>query len=85
MPMDADLWRRMQELFHEAADLPPEAQRAFVEEASQGNDTLRDDVLALLSHDARGASLLDRGLARAARDVMVADHEIGRASCRERV
>jgi len=60
--MDAARWQRIQGLFHEAADLPPDARQAFLRQ-SCGDDALRAEVEAMLDEDARAASLLDGGLA----------------------
>lgn len=68
--MEPDRWERLQSLFHDAADLPPAAQQAFLESACADDPALVDEVLAMLAADARDAPLLDRGLAEAARDVL---------------
>ena len=64
--MDSAHWKRVQELFHAAADLPPQEQRAFLKNACGENDGLMGEVLALLAEDAQGSSLLDRDVARIA-------------------
>ncbi len=61
--MDGARWQRIQTLFHEAADLPPQEQRALLEAECGSDERLMADVLSLLQEDARGASLLDRGVA----------------------
>ncbi len=67
--MDAARWERVQTLFHDAAALPAAEQRAFLEAVCLDDSTLVDDTLSLLDEDARGASLLDRGLASAAHHI----------------
>jgi serine/threonine protein kinase/tetratricopeptide (TPR) repeat protein len=57
--MESNRWDRMQSLFHEAADLPNDAREAFLREACGDDATLLIDVMAMLTHDARGASVLD--------------------------
>ncbi|MGB9337376.1 MAG: serine/threonine-protein kinase [Candidatus Acidiferrales bacterium] len=64
--MDSAHWKRVQELFHAAADLPPQEQRAFLKNACGENDGLMGEVLALLAEDAQGSSLLDHDVARVA-------------------
>jgi eukaryotic-like serine/threonine-protein kinase len=68
--MDAARWERIQALFHEVADQPAPAQRAFLETQCREDPTLVAEVLALLAEDAQGASLLDRAVADVAGDVL---------------
>ena len=68
--MDAARWARVQTLFHDAADVAPSDRRAFLEARCADDPSLVDDALALLAEDARGDSLLDRGLAAAADSVL---------------
>src|SRR5260370_2725154 len=68
--MDSMRWERIQTLFHGAADLPLPDQRVFLSSACGGDATLMADVLALLDEDARGASLLDRGMAEVAHQML---------------
>jgi eukaryotic-like serine/threonine-protein kinase len=68
--MDKVRWERIQNLFHDAADLPEPEQQAFLK-ASCGDDAeLIADVEALLREDARGTSLLDRDLAHVADEML---------------
>lgn len=67
---DAARFRRVQRLFLEAAGLPAPERDAFLKSACGEDDALRADVLALLKEDARGGTLLDDGLAEAARGVL---------------
>ena len=64
--MNRARWDRLQELFHEASSLPPEAQRAFVEREADADPALVADVLGMLQADARDGGLLDRPLASTA-------------------
>jgi len=64
--MDSAHWKQVQELFHAAADLPPQDQRAFLKNACGEDDALVGEVLALLAEDAQGSSLLDHDVARVA-------------------
>src|SRR5437773_7539224 len=66
--MDESKWRRMQELFHEATELPGTEHRAFLKAACGDDEQLINEVLALLEQDARGGSLLDRDLAELAHE-----------------
>jgi serine/threonine protein kinase/tetratricopeptide (TPR) repeat protein len=60
IPMTAERWRRMEDLFDRAADLPDIEQQAFLEQEC-GNDTeLREAMIRLLSHDrSRGEKIAD--------------------------
>src|SRR5437660_8296894 len=68
--MDAARWERIQALFHEVADLPEPAQRAFLEAQCADDPALMEEVLALLEEDARSDSLLDRDAAYVAGQVL---------------
>src|SRR5213592_2691157 len=68
--MDAARWERIQVLFHEVADLPGPAQRAFLETECRDDPALMAEVLGLLEEDARGESLLDRDVAHVAGQVL---------------
>jgi serine/threonine-protein kinase len=67
--MDEARWQRIQSVFHEAAELPAGERDVFVKLACGSDGALCAEVTAMLSEDARGASLLDRGLAEAAHQV----------------
>jgi serine/threonine-protein kinase len=47
--MDAERWRRIQDVFEEAAVLPREARDAFLSVACEGDPELRAEVVSLLS------------------------------------
>ena len=64
-------WRRVQDLFHAAADLPAAEQRAFLESRSDGDTALIAEVEALLVEDRTPGSFLDRSLPE------VANHLLG--------
>jgi serine/threonine protein kinase len=64
--MDHARWEKIQTLFHAAAERPPVEQRAFVESSCGGDKELLAEVLALLEEDSRGGSLLERGVANIA-------------------
>jgi eukaryotic-like serine/threonine-protein kinase len=64
--MNAARFKQLQDLFEEAADLPPAEQETFLK-AACGNDTeLLADLQVMLEEDARDDSLLDSDLAQVA-------------------
>ena len=68
--MDSARWQQVQALFHDAAGLPEAEQRGQLKAACGDDDELMFEVLALLDEDARGASVLDRGMAHMAHQVL---------------
>ena len=74
--MDPDRWRRIQDLFHDASELP-EGERAAWLEAR--DPELSSEVLALLAEDARSDALLDADLPGIARRILVGGVAPGRA------
>ncbi len=63
--IDTARWERIQALFHEAADLPADAQAGFLAERCGADEALRAALAAMLEAD-RGTSLLDRDISDAA-------------------
>jgi serine/threonine protein kinase/tetratricopeptide (TPR) repeat protein len=70
MKIDADRWERVQSLFHTALDLPEARRRAFLDTECTDEPELLSYVLTLLAEDERNTSLLDRGIARVAGEVL---------------
>lgn len=54
------VWRRVEQLFHDARELPPDQQHAFLERACAGDDALLQEVEALLAQEE--GSLLRGGI-----------------------
>jgi serine/threonine-protein kinase len=67
--MDSARWEKIQALFHEAAELPEEGRRSFLESQYKDDVALVSEVLVLLEEDAYGDSLLDREVAQVAHQV----------------
>ncbi|MGD9905740.1 MAG: protein kinase [Vicinamibacterales bacterium] len=56
--MTPERWRRLEALFDQTADLPPDAQAAHLARAAPDDPALQADVLRLLTHDrSRGADV----------------------------
>ena len=54
--MSDDRWQRIEEIFHRAVELAPEARSAFLHEACGGDPALRQEIESLLAHDAEDGS-----------------------------
>lgn len=57
--LDSGRLEQIQNLFHEAVELPEAERLAFVAAACGDDEALREEVASLLAEDARGSSLLD--------------------------
>ena len=57
--MDAERWRRINELFHAALERDPGNREAFIDEACAGDPALRSEVLSLLQMHS-GPGVIDR-------------------------
>src|SRR5262245_6878641 len=68
--MDSKRYQRIQDLFHEASDLPDSERNSHLKAACGSDLDLMADVVAMLAADARGTSLLDRGVAQVAHGVL---------------
>jgi serine/threonine-protein kinase len=73
--MDDTGWERLQRLFHAAADLPAGERLPFLQTATDGDESLIQDVLAMIEEDSARSSLLDRDVAQVAGQ-MLADSRI---------
>ncbi|HVF39583.1 MAG TPA: serine/threonine-protein kinase, partial [Gemmatimonadaceae bacterium] len=81
--MDHANWEKTESLFQRAADLPEADRRAFLEKECGHDPTLLADVLALLEADANSSSILDRGLAHIASQVIQSNNAAGSGVPRE--
>jgi serine/threonine-protein kinase len=68
--MEPERWERVQELFHEAAELSEKDRRAFLEANCFSDPSLLSEVLLLLEADARPASLLEKEMSDLAGQVI---------------
>jgi serine/threonine-protein kinase len=60
--MDEPRWDRIQEIFHQLADLPAAQRAASLQAACAGDEALLAQLQSMLDSDAGGRSLLDGGL-----------------------
>src|SRR5262249_42564936 len=58
--MNPELWPRVEELFHAALDLSPDARGAFLEKACGEDTGLRRHVELLISNDEHAGSILEK-------------------------
>src|SRR5260370_13487274 len=63
-------WEQIQELFHQAADLPAAERTAFLERACDGDASRVEEVLAMIEEEGRGSSILDKGVAELAGEML---------------
>jgi len=72
--MDERGWQQIQDIFARAVDLPPDAQRAAIEQMYTGDESLKTQVLSnvmeMLDEDRRANPLLDSSLDETARAVL---------------
>ena len=62
--MNRERWKQVDDLLQDAVRLPPDQRRAFIQQASQGDETLEREVCSLLaSHEAAGSFLEDPAIA----------------------
>ncbi len=71
--MEADRWRQVDELFHQASELAPEKRSAFVAERCAGDDDLRQEVESLLDSDSRAPAFLETPAIEAVADTFAND------------
>src|SRR5690606_41541398 len=64
--MTPERWRRIESLFHEAADLPADRRASYIEEECRGDAGLARNVEVLLAADADPAALLESAADRSA-------------------
>jgi eukaryotic-like serine/threonine-protein kinase len=74
--MDSARWQKIQNLFHDAAELPQSEQRRFLQAACGEDFELASEVIAMLEHDSTGGSLLDRKLAEVAQQTLAVGGDI---------
>lgn len=62
MTLSPDKWDRIEELFHEASDLPASEVAGFLSDRCQGDDELRSEVERLLERSGEAESFISRPL-----------------------
>jgi serine/threonine protein kinase len=65
-PLDPELWRRVNDIFHRALDLPAAQRAAFLDDACGGDARLKSEILSLLSAHERAAGFIEQPAGSAA-------------------
>jgi eukaryotic-like serine/threonine-protein kinase len=73
--MDAERWRRVEQLYHSAAELDSERREAFLAQACEGDKELQDEVQSLLSQVPSTTELLGGPLGKLAMDSLTDPHQ----------
>ena len=68
--MSPERWARIQELFHQATDLPEALRPAFLSQHCRDDPSLVAEVIALLDADARSANPVDQPVAAVAHELL---------------
>src|SRR5262245_12269571 len=71
--MDPVRWERLQAVFHEVVDLPPDARAQVLDKICRGDHEFRTEVMELLAGDHPASSVIDRGLTDAASTIFEPD------------
>jgi eukaryotic-like serine/threonine-protein kinase len=74
--MSDSRWQRVEEIFHQAAELAPEARPAFLDQACAGDESLRTEIESLLAHDAEAGSTLAKPVANASGGAVTAVEDL---------
>jgi len=64
--MEQERWEKVQDLFHEAAELPEKDRRPFLDANCFSDPSLLSEVLALLDADSKPASVLGKDVSEIA-------------------
>jgi serine/threonine protein kinase len=68
--MNSDRWNRIEELYNSALELDAGDRQTFLEQQSQGDETLKDEVLSLLASADRQDSFMEEPVVPLALEVM---------------
>jgi serine/threonine-protein kinase len=82
--MEQERWEKVQDLFHEAVELPEKDRRAFLDANCFSDPSLLSEILALLDADSKPASVLGKDVSEIASSLMsgtgqspIPSHEFG--------
>src|SRR5262245_15380674 len=71
--MERDRWKQIEQLYHAALELEPDAREAFFDEVCAGDEALRREVAALLACDIPSDSFIQSPAIEIAARAMAAD------------
>jgi hypothetical protein len=57
--MEPERWKRIEEIYHAASQLPQHKRSAFLVQACDGDDSLSSEIQALLSQDEKARSFIE--------------------------
>ncbi len=78
--MSDSRWQRIEEIFHQAAELAPKARPDFLDQVCGGDEALRKEIESLLAHDAEEGGTLAKAVAEAGVGAGIMDEDLsGRA------
>ena len=77
--MSSGRWQRVDDVFHQAVNLVPEARSAFLEEACVGDESLRKEVLSLLAHDVEEGDTLANAVQAESKGIIHAEDLTGKS------
>jgi tetratricopeptide (TPR) repeat protein len=75
--MDSERWRRIEELYHSAAEVPESQRAAFLEESCAGDEALRHDVGSLLSYQNDSEEFIEMPAMEVAARILAQDPNLG--------
>ena len=78
--MDADTWRRIDDLYHAAARLPPGERRCFIDDACGGDLALCAEIESLLAYETFAEAFIEAPAMEVAGRLMAADLASGQAT-----
>ena len=57
--MEAELWHRVEDLYHRALELDESRRASFLEQSCEGDEVLRREVESLLAHERRAEHFIE--------------------------
>jgi Tol biopolymer transport system component/serine/threonine protein kinase len=74
--MSDSRWQRIEAIFHQAAELAPNARPAFLDRVCAGDEPLRKEIESLLAHNAEEGGTLAAAIAEAAGGAGIMDEDL---------
>ena len=74
--MDAELWRRVEDLYHASLEVTPEQRSAFLKDKCGGNEELQREVESLLAHEERSGGFIETSAFEVAARLMAQEEDV---------